>query len=224
MDRRNIWFCNFMTQYEQTSLLVLLWQESVIKHFSFFHTPLFFVFFLFLFVYCLFFWFEEFFDDTINSLFLRQQLHYHLSAFYFDKVLLVSASLNSVTKNVSLKTTYRFLLLSYTLLVFQTLISRKGVFWLYLAHPSRRLIPETLIQGSLAYNLPPFLIEGYHSGLCLTTSTLSRFFLFRKSTKLGTFKHGAKLFLPQRYIKWLARRTAIQFIQVLWTCEGQMCI
>ena len=133
MDLRNIWFCNFMTQYEQTSLFVLLWQESVIKHFSFFHTPLFFVFFRFLFVYCLSFCFEEFVDGTINSLFLRQQLHYHLSAFYFDKVLLVSASLNSVTKNVSLKTTYRFLLLSYTLLAFQTLISRKGVFWLYLA-------------------------------------------------------------------------------------------
>ena len=133
MDLRNIWFCNFMTQYEQTSLFVLLWQESVIKHFSFFHTPLFFVFFRFLFVYYLSFCFEEFVDGTINSLFLRQQLHYHLSAFYFDKVLLVSASLNSVTKNVSLKTTYRFLLLSYTLLVFQTLISRKGVFWLYLA-------------------------------------------------------------------------------------------
>lgn len=133
MDLRNIWFCNFMTQYEQTSLFVLLWQESVIKHFSFFHTPLFFVFFRFLFVYYLSFCFEEFVDGTINSLFLRQQLHYHLSAFYFDKVLLVSASLNSVTKNVSRKTTYRFLLLSYTLLVFQTLISRKGVFWLYLA-------------------------------------------------------------------------------------------
>ena len=133
MDLRNIWFCNFMTQYEQTSLFVLLWQESVIKHFSFFHAPLFFVFFRFLFVYYLSFCFEEFVDGTINSLFLRQQLHYHLSAFYFDKVLLVSASLNSVTKNVSLKTTYRFLLLSYTLLVFQTLISRKGVFWLYLA-------------------------------------------------------------------------------------------
>ena len=133
MDLRNIWFCSFMTQYEQTSLFVLLWQESVIKHFSFFHTPLFFVFFRFLFVYYLSFCFEEFVDGTINSLFLRQQLHYHLSAFYFDKVLLVSASLNSVTKNVSLKTTYRFLLLSYTLLVFQTLISRKGVFWLYLA-------------------------------------------------------------------------------------------
>lgn len=133
MDLRNIWFCNFMTQYEQTSLFVLLWQESVIKHFSFFHTPLFFVFFRFLFVYYLSFCFEEFVDGTINSLFLRQQLHYHLSAFYFDKVLLVSASLNFVTKNVSRKTTYRFLLLSYTLLVFQTLISRKGVFWLYLA-------------------------------------------------------------------------------------------
>ena len=133
MDLRNIWFCNFMTQYEQTSLFVLLWQESVIKHFSFFHTPLFFVFFRFLFVYYLSFCFEEFVDGTINWLFLRQQLHYHLSAFYFDKVLLVSASLNSVTKNVSRKTTYRFLLLSYTLLVFQTLISRKGVFWLYLA-------------------------------------------------------------------------------------------
>lgn len=133
MDLRNIWFCNFMTQYEQTSLFVLLWQESVIKHFSFFHTSLFFVFFRFLFVYYLSFCFEEFVDGTINSLFLRQQLHYHLSAFYFDKVLLVSASLNSVTKNVSRKTTYRFLLLSYTLLVFQTLISRKGVFWLYLA-------------------------------------------------------------------------------------------
>ena len=133
MDLRNIWFCNFMTQYEQTSLFVLLWQESVIKHFSFFHSPLFFVFFRFLFVYYLSFCFEEFVDGTINSLFLRQQLHYHLSAFYFDKVLLVSASLNSVTKNVSRKTTYRFLLLSYTLLVFQTLISRKGVFWLYLA-------------------------------------------------------------------------------------------
>ena len=133
MDLRNIWFCSFMTQYEQTSLFVLLWQESVIKHFSFFHTPLFFVFFRFLFVYYLSFCFEEFVDGTINSLFLRQQLHYHLSAFYFDKVLLVSASLNSVTKNVSRKTTYRFLLLSYTLLVFQTLISRKGVFWLYLA-------------------------------------------------------------------------------------------
>ena len=133
MDLRNIWFCNFMTQYEQTSLFVLLWQESVIKHFSFFHTPLFFVFFRFLFVYYLSFCFEEFVDGTINSLFLRQQLHYHLSAFYFDKVLLVSASLNSVTKNVSRKTTYRFLLLSYTLLVFQTLISLKGVFWLYLA-------------------------------------------------------------------------------------------
>ena len=133
MDLRNIWFCNFMTQYEQTSLFVLLWQESVIKHFSFFHTPLFFVFFRFLFVYYLSFCFEEFVDGTINSLFLRQQLHYHLSAFYFDKVLLVSASLNSVTKNVSRKTTYRFLLLSYTLLVFQTLISRKGVLWLYLA-------------------------------------------------------------------------------------------
>lgn len=133
MDLRNIWFCNFVTQYEQTSLFVLLWQESVIKHFSFFHTPLFFVFFRFLFVYYLSFCFEEFVDGTINSLFLRQQLHYHLSAFYFDKVLLVSASLNSVTKNVSRKTTYRFLLLSYTLLVFQTLISRKGVFWLYLA-------------------------------------------------------------------------------------------
>ena len=133
MDLRNIWFCSFMTQYEQTSLFVLLWQESVIKHFSFFHTPLFFVFFRFLFVYYLSFCFEEFVDGIINSLFLRQQLHYHLSAFYFDKVLLVSASLNSVTKNVSRKTTYRFLLLSYTLLVFQTLISRKGVFWLYLA-------------------------------------------------------------------------------------------
>lgn len=89
--------------------------------------------FVFCFVYYLSFCFEEFVDGTINSLFLRQQLHYHLSAFYFDKVLLVSASLNSVTKNVSRKTTYRFLLLSYTLLVFQTLISRKGVFWLYLA-------------------------------------------------------------------------------------------
>lgn len=133
IDLRNIWFCDIMTQYEQTSLFVLLWQESVIKHFSFFHTPLFFVFFRFLFVYYLSFCFEEFVDGTINSLFLRQQLHYHLSAFYFDKVLLVSASLNFVTKNVSRKTTYRFLLLSYTLLVFQTLISRKGVFWLYLA-------------------------------------------------------------------------------------------
>ena len=224
MDLRNIWFCNFMTQYEQTSLFVLLWQESVIKHFSFFHTPLFFVFFRFLFVYYLSFCFEEFVDGTINSLFLRQQLHYHLSAFYFDKVLLVSASLNSVTKNVSRKTTYRFLLLSYTLLVFQTLISRKGVFWLYLAPSLSETHPRNFDSVLFGVQPPPFLIEGYHSGLCLTTSTLSRFFLFWKSTKLGTFKHGAKLFLPQRYIKSLARRTAIQFIQVLWTCEGQMCI
>ena len=132
IDLRNIWFCDIMTQYEQTSLFVLLWQESVIKHFSFFHTPLFFVFFCLLFVYCLSFYFEEFVDGTVNSLFHRQQLHYYLSAVYFDKVLLVSASLNSVTKNVSLKITYRFILLSYNLLVFQTLISQKGIFWLYL--------------------------------------------------------------------------------------------
>ena len=156
MDHRNIWFCNFMTQYEQTSLLVLLWQESVIKHFSFFHTPLFFVFFLFLFVYCLSFCFEEFFDDTSNSLFLRQQLHYHLNAFYFDKVLLVRASLNSVTKNVSLKTRYRFLLLSYTLLVFQTLISRKGVFWLYLAPSLSETHPRNFDSGLFGVQPPSF--------------------------------------------------------------------